>query len=193
MHSYAINNSTERATIPFFIALFCILLSLGIKQIPDLPTWLPIPTTFALYGVFYQLFDKFLWKWTFLYKVGLVKTPNLNGIYDATFQSTITVAPLYNGMLTIEQNWTTISLYFEGGRATSVSVMGNINLINSSVFKLEWEYRSEPKPQFRSTDSTHYGLTRLTYNDGVANPILTGDYFTEPSHNSYGSMHLVKR
>jgi hypothetical protein len=192
MHQYSINSS-ERDTIPFFIAAICIGLYFIIKHIPGLPSWVPVPTTFAIYGMGYKLFDLFIWRWCLLQKLRIIKTPDLNGKYKAVLKSSIDkFGAEYQGTLKIEQNWTTISLYLESKQASSISLMGNIQMVSSSVFKIEWEYRSEKKPEFKEQgkESIHYGLTRLTFNSATDDSLFKGDYFTEPNHDSYGSMEM---
>jgi hypothetical protein len=65
MHTYSINSS-ERYKIPFILAGISIGLILLLKYKIVLPSWIPVPGVFALYGILYGIFDKWLWKWGIL-------------------------------------------------------------------------------------------------------------------------------
>src|SRR6266702_2974297 len=84
LHTYS-TDSTERRYIPFFIAaagigasflVFHLLDRYGIEP----PWWASPPVdTMALYGLFYWVFDRFVWKWRLLRWLGITKVPDLSG------------------------------------------------------------------------------------------------------------------
>jgi SMODS-associating 2TM, beta-strand rich effector domain len=192
MHEYSINLQ-ERLYIPFFLAGASMLLVLLLKQIPGMPEWVPIPSAFALYGIFYKLFDRFWWKWKWLTAVGIIQTPNLNGNWlMETTSSKSNYEITYKGRLRIEQTWTRVSLFFEGSNATSTSEMAAISIRNHSFFTVRWEYLSRKKPEFSDEDYMHYGITRLQWTGSDAMDSLEGDYYTDRSRHQYGQVTIKK-
>jgi hypothetical protein len=194
MHTYSIS-SHERKTVPFYLAGLSILVIFLLKHWTTMPSWLPIPSVVALYGIFYGLFNNYIWRWGFLRTIGVIKTPNLNGVWDAISKSSFNnFSKEYYGKLEIQQTWTEISLFLDGEKATSSSIMAAVIFVNHTRFSLEWEYLSKKKPQFTETDYMHYGLTRLQLELGsTSEMLLKGDYFTDIHRHYYGEMSIKKR
>lgn len=193
MHAYSVN-SEERKTVPFFLAGLSILIVLLLKDIPNMPGWMPIPSVFALYGILYKAFDKFLWKWRPLQICGIVDTPNLNGKWKMLSRSSMNKYIIeYEGTLNIDQTWTKISIYLDGERAFSKSLMAGFDIRTSGSFSLKWEYISQKKPEFSEEDYLHYGLTRVLNNSECGYKLLRGDYFTDRSRHYYGPVTLIKK
>jgi hypothetical protein len=192
MHEYSIN-SQERLHIPFFLAGTSISLAYLLKVIIHPPEFVPIPSAFAIYGIFYKLFDKHIWKWKWIRSLGLIQTPNLNGNWIMETTSSKTEYKItYEGRLCIEQTWTRISLFFEGSSATSTSQMASISIQNHSLFTLEWEYLSKKKPEYSEEDYMHYGITRLQWTGSDSMNSLEGDYYTDRSRHQYGQVTIKK-
>ena len=193
MHPYSIN-SHERRSLPFYLAGVSILFAFGLKYLVDIPDWLPIPSVFAAYGVSYTLFDKVLWKLNILRKIGLIKTPDLNGTWKMVTTSSLNNHTIeYIGRLKIEQTWTHISLYFEGSNATSSSKISWITITNNSIYTLEWQYLSKRKPEFAEDEYMHYGITKVQ-SDGfdIVDDCMEGDYYTDRSRDKYGRVKVIR-
>ena len=108
MHPYSID-SAERMLIPLYIAIISVLISFFFQWLFDLfnftvPWYIKSPSVFALYGVLYKLFEFRLWKWTFLKKIGAVKTPNLNGTWSGRLVSSYNRETSYEANIKIIQN-----------------------------------------------------------------------------------------
>lgn len=193
MHGYSIN-SQERKYIPFFLAAVSIGLTFLLKMIPEMPQWIPIPSVLALYGTLYAAFNKYIWRWKCMHRIGAVSTPNLNGEWEMTSNSTKTDQKVnYHGKLYIDQTWTEINIFFDGNIATSNSLMASINFLNHKKYSIEWEYLSKKKPEHSDEEYMHYGLTRLELDLGNAlETILRGDYFTDRSRHNYGEVEIKK-
>jgi hypothetical protein len=192
MHTYSINSS-ERSSIPFILAGISIGLILLLKYKIIVPSWVPVPSVFALYGILYGLFNKWLWKWKFLNKMGLICTPNLNGTWKMLSKSSMNnYEKEYVGIVTINQTWTTISIYLDGEKFTSTSTMAGIDIKTDAIFTLKWEYLSRKKPEFSDKDYMHTGMTRVLA-ENKSNPLrLKGDYFTDRSRHNYGSVIMLQ-
>ena len=52
-----------------------------------IPWWLDAPSVMGFYGLFYSASDKWLWAKPIVRKIGLVKIPNLNGVWEGCVTS----------------------------------------------------------------------------------------------------------
>jgi len=83
MHGYS-TDSSERRVVPLLLALLAIALawvtskSLATAHL-SFPWWADAPSSMGFYGVLYILFDRYLWRNSFVHKLGLVRIPNLTG------------------------------------------------------------------------------------------------------------------
>jgi hypothetical protein len=48
---------------------------------PLVPWWLDAPSSLAFYGALYAIFDKYLWRKGLVFRLGLVRIPNLAGLW----------------------------------------------------------------------------------------------------------------
>jgi hypothetical protein len=192
MHEYSIN-SKEREFVPFYLAGVSIALVFLLKIVWKMPEWVPVPSAFALYGILYKLFERYIWKWTWVRWIAGIRTPDLNGSW--TMETTSSYSDykiIYEGRLQIEQTWSHISLFFEGSNAFSASQMAAISITNHSQFTLEWEYLSQKKPEFSEEDYMHYGITRLHWRGTGQKEFPQGDYYTDRSRHQYGQVTIKK-
>ena len=193
MHSYS-TDSNERMTIPFYIAVISILSAWFLPKLLELmglsvPWWFDAPAVMGFYGIFYKLFDNIVWKW--LAKIGLIGTPNFNGIWDGHFFSS------YDGHTTqkpatieIKQTWTKMCVVFKNGTSRSKSVTSSIITTNADGFVLSYEYQNEPNYNSVSTMQIHRGFTRLTLSRDKRE--LEGEYYTGRGRLNYGTMQFRK-
>ena len=191
MHTYSIN-SDERKTVIGILGILSIAIILILKNYLKLPSWVPVPSVFAVFGSFYWLFDQFLWKWSLLNKV--LSTPNLNGTWAMHMKSSRdNYCNDYEGTLTITQTWTKIYLYLDGEKATGKSIMAGIEVQTSTLFTLKWEYLSQRKPEFAEKEYMHHGMTRVMIKPGIDPLTLKGDYYADRSRHSSGPITLIKK
>src|SRR5438093_12377362 len=83
MHGYS-TDSSERRIVPLLLALLAIALAWATSRFLaaahlSVPWWVDAPSSIAFYGALYTLFDRFLWRSSFVHKVGLARIPNLTG------------------------------------------------------------------------------------------------------------------
>lgn len=193
MHTYSIN-STERKTIPFFFAGLSIGIILILKNNVHMPSWVPVPSVFALYGIFYKVFENWIWKWQWVYDCGVVNTPNLNGEWEMISKSSLhNYEREYKGILSITQTWTEISIHLDGEKFVGDSTMAGFTMRTNNSFTLKWEYLSQKKPEFSEQDYMHYGMTRIMKNGNEEPMKLSGDYYTDKSRHAYGSVMVIKK
>ncbi|MBU4492272.1 MAG: hypothetical protein KKD69_07410 [Euryarchaeota archaeon] len=76
----------------------------------------------GLYGLFYSIFDNWLWRQPIIRQIGLVKFPNLNdtwkGYVASSFESHKTK---YEASLEILQSWTLISIIIKTEKSASLT------------------------------------------------------------------------
>lgn len=135
------------------------------KVFPNLPYWVDDLSPIYLYGSFYLLFDKFLWKWSILNKVGIVCVPNLNGRWKgkqrSSFQENQKNVQV-EGYLEIEQSFSTISVraYYEKSR--SESSIAAFAKLNGEVY-LFYSYDNDPNTLKHGTMQQHKGSGKIRY------------------------------
>lgn len=192
MHAYSIN-SAERTNVPFVLAAISIISILVLKNNVQLPSWIPVPSVFAVYGLLHLCFNKWIWRFPFLQRWGWISTPDLNGDWLMLSRSSLNnYEKEYRGNLTIKQTWTTISLLLDGEKFSSKSTMAGIEIETDKMFSLKWEYLSQKKPSHSDEDYMHTGMTRVRVHT-LPDPFeLRGDYFTDKSRHNYGSIHMTQ-
>lgn len=79
MHQYSVDY--DRKIIYFGLAFISIALTTGINKLLQFNNFSIAVTGFTIFGLVFLLFDNWLWKIPYLHKLGLVKTPNLNGTW----------------------------------------------------------------------------------------------------------------
>jgi len=198
MHPYSIDNNDRFRilwiVIPLAIAIAWLLNEFLLPLIPEFEKirWLlRIPTSaLALVYVFYKWFEKDLWH-RFNNWFGLVKTPNLSGMYQGIlkssrddFQSETEIT------IKIEQTLRYLLLTLSTATSSSKSEMATIIpdapdgpvLIYS--FHNDYKKISEPEMQY------HRGMSSLIYNE--EKETLSGTYFTSPERGFHGEITLEK-
>ena len=191
MHTYSIN-SDERKTVIGVLGILSISTILILKNYINTPSWIPVPSAFAIFGAFYWLFDQVLWKLPLLNR--LLSTPNLNGTWVILMKSSKdNYSTEYEGVLTITQTWTKIYLFLDGEKAMSKSIMAGIEVQTSCLFTLKWEYLSQRKPEFAENEYMHHGMTRVVIKPGISPLTLKGDYYADRSRHSSGPVTIIKK
>jgi len=151
------------------------------------PWWIDPPSIMGVYGLLYSAFDRYLWQLQLLRKVGLVKVPNLKGIWEGTISSSFDKhGAQYRATVTIDQTWTAISINLETNPSRSHSLIAGIITEGSAGAVLSYEYLNEPKPVAKETMHAHRGTARLVLIGGH----LEGEYYTGRDRQNYGSLSL---
>jgi len=194
MHPYA-TDSKERVNIVVALALlsvaitysFHILLS---KSGTQWPWCLEAPSVWGVFGGFYVVFDKWLWRQKWLHKVGFVRIQDLNGRWSVEGHSSTYNNEDFAGEIHIRQTWTHLSIVMETDRSRSQSLTASLLLNQPDGITLSYEYRNEPKPNALPTMHTHRGTVVLRLRD---EGFLEGDYYSGRDRLNYGSLTLRRR
>ncbi|MCA2533915.1 MAG: hypothetical protein IM553_05595 [Microcystis sp. M57BS1] len=192
MHSYA-TNSKDREIIPLWLAAiavaFALLLNFSIKALNlEIPWWIDAPSVMGFYGIFYKLFDEFIWSWQ-VKKIRFSNIPNLQGTWVGSIQSSYNNNVYDDIYLSINQSWTNISVRIATETSKSYSTMASVNTLDASDSTLKYEYMNEPMAQSLQTMFIHRGNANLKLSPDCQ--MLEGDYFTGRGRQTYGSMKFV--
>ncbi len=198
-HTYA-TDSAERKTVPFFLAAAGIggaYLTFHIlqKYHIELPWWAFLPIdTMGLYGLFYLLFDRFVWKWRLIRWLGLSRVPDLSGAWHGQVQPAPTQgvsaglgAPI-DITLSISQTWTEILIKAETNQSRSRSLSGAIVVADDA--SLSYEYVNEPSASAPVTMHAHRGVVRLMLNP--TRTVLEGEYYSGRDRQTIGSIRVAR-
>jgi hypothetical protein len=200
MHNYSINNDTKLKV--FFLLVMASLLLLSLLEwmapfLHQLNVFISIPSAFAIYGLLYILFSKYLWQSKILNLLGLVQTPIINGKWSGILKSSVNnFKQEYPITIDIHQTWDKISIYLEGETKESESTMAGFRVINPSKSELEWGFLSKDKPEYRKQDDYIVcGIAKVTLNMTKQNKTsnrLSGSYYTEQGSDTNGSISLTR-
>ncbi|WP_391117382.1 hypothetical protein [Psychrobacillus sp. L3] len=149
---------------------------------------------FTIFGLVFLLFDKYLWKWGIFYKIGIIKTPNLNGTWEGTLSSSYhEFKSEMPACIVIKQTWTHIFISGIFNQSKSYSISANLDINNGARTVLRYVYLN--KNNLVKSDGTmgeHSGMATLefTLDEGE----LEGKYYNEPPQNvNYGVLKLQKQ
>ena len=191
MHPYA-TDSNERRYILFFLAIISIVSAWFLNKVllseilnTSPPWWLEAPSVFGFYGLFYNVFDKYSWKSSILYSTGLVKIPNLNGIWKGYISSSFNShGAKQDATIEICQSWTSISINLKTDDSQSHSLTTAILTEDQNAIMITYEYLNEPKYNAQNTMHTHRGTCRFTLSSNRQE--LEGKYYTGRDRQNFG-------
>ena len=194
MHPYSIETK-ERKNILLFLAVMSIVLSWAFYQMLSnykviLPWWVESPSVLFFYGFLFVFFDNLGWKW--FRKIGLVKTPNMNGEWDGNLKtsfdghsSELTTA------LKIFQTWTKIKIILTADHSVSYSEVASLIVEAPEGKYLSYQYINEPKSDAVQTMSIHRGTTKLLFDEKA--DTLSGEYYSGRDRQNFGSLHFERK
>src|SRR5580704_14761528 len=165
MHPYSVD-SPERRNLPFYVAGAAIAATFGAREVLqylgiDAGVRAYVPSSFVIYGFLYIMFDRFIWKLNVLRRLGLVRIPDMAGLWEGELRSSHSGLQKPHGVqLRVHQTWSTLLLTLESDRSISRSNMASLATITPNELELLWEYRAESKEPI-DFNFNHRGVTRL--------------------------------
>lgn len=198
-HTYS-TDSAERRYIPFFIAAAAIGATFLTFHFVDKyhfkpPWWVSPPIdTMAFYGLFYGLFDKYIWKWTVLRWLRITRIPDLSGTWQGTVQPMETggvsagLGAAAGITVSIQQTWNSLLVTGRTQLSTFYSLSGNFLTADGS--SLSYEFINEPLASAPNTMHTHRGTARLAL-DGTQS-ILEGEYYSGRDRQNIGTIRITR-
>ena len=196
MHPYSIDTE-ERRNLFFCFAVIGILLSLGMQLLLDtykfnLPWEIKAPSVLFFYYAVYEVFNRLAWKCKFLRKSGVVKTPDLNGEWDGTIETSFNDhSPELKTTLKISQTWTKIEIILITNSSKSRSEAGSMTLGSPEGKCLIYHYINEPRPNAAETMHIHRGTTRLLFDERTDR--LSGEYYSGRDRQNFGSLSFKRK
>lgn len=156
------------------------------------------PSGFTIFGLLFLFFDRYVWCWPFLYRIGLVTIPNLNGSWTAKIVSFTKENPLsaqaniaIQADIAIEQTYSKISIRLKTELSKSFSKMATFEMVDSTCFNLRYEYFTEYMHDAMTGIKRHYGVTALTLESPDHNFLTqkhSATYYTEQVRDSNGKI-----
>lgn len=197
MHPYA-TDSSERRNIPLGIAIISILSAwilnkLLLDDFLNLTSlwWLEAPSLCGFYGLFYTIFDKYLWRARILRKFGLIKIPDLNGNWKGCISSSFESHEReHDAIIEIIQSWTRVSINLRTCYSESHSLSGIILTEDQNAIIISYEYLNEPKYNTLDTLHMHRGTCQLTLSPNRQE--FSGNYYTGRDRQNFGTLCLKK-
>jgi hypothetical protein len=194
MHTYA-TDSKDRETIPLWLAALAVAATLLLNYLLSMlnlqiPWWIDAPSVMGFYGLFYTVFNNYLWRLKFQ-SICLSEIPDIRGTWVGSVKSSYGGGSEFHGViLYMRQNWSKLSVQVETENSRSFSTMAVVNTNNSSESGLKYEYISEPGALSIQTMQTHRGTASLRLSpDGFT---LKGEYYTGRGRQNIGEMTFRK-
>jgi len=168
--------------------------SLGFHQILSnykitFPWWAESPSVLFFYGLLFFAFDK--WAWKLFRKIGLLKTPDLNGEWKGHVKSSFNehLAEI-KATMTIFQSWTRIKILLVTEQSLSKSETASITVSVPEGKYLSYQYINEPRPEAVNTMSIHRGTARIFFNE--RENTFAGEYYSGRDRQNFGSLDLKR-
>ena len=191
MHSYDLAGRDRVVVALFVVSIFCVwLFHIGVGTIGyEPPWWVSVPSYAAFYSVLYWLFDRYVWRFGLVSKLGLLRVPDLNGAWIGTVTSSYADGdPVQPFPVTIVQRWSKISITFETEHSRSRSVAASLRADDPLTPELYYLYSNEPYPTAPDTMHAHRGTASLRLKGAV----LEGDYYTGRDRRENGALKLTR-
>lgn len=183
------------STLLFFSAILwgCLLFLDGVNVTIE---WLrPLTTVVGLIILLLVIFDKWLWKFSFLYP-WFVSIPNLQGVWIGTLSSswvnpeTKQRLPPIDARFVINQTFSTLNMQLITSESKSNLLTGSISQDANGTCKITGIYQNDPDITLRERSPIHYGSILLeVQRDSKIR--LVGEYWTD--RLTKGSLRFHKR
>jgi len=152
-----------------------------------------IPSFFSIFALFEVIFDR--WAWRLLTFLPFTKIVSFSGTFRGEVRPGAAGDEPLKVTLTIRQTWSKIVVDFQADphAATAHSFSASItsDRVKDGQAELIYNYQAEGKNPDDGVRFNHYGTAMLKLHDGGSR--LAGDYFTEQSRNSFGTIVAEKQ
>jgi SMODS-associating 2TM, beta-strand rich effector domain len=174
MHAYS--SSDGRGGALGALATFSVVAAIGLNAsvaATHPPSWVAwfvgAPTVAAAFGILYKALDSAGWKWRWVRRLGLSKTPIIDGVYEGTLISSYQNVTLPI-RLTINQTWTELIVKMEvlgTTSSTSRSVAAALDRDGHAEARLTYTYKNAIRPGVAAADMRDH--------DGTADLVVHAD------------------
>jgi hypothetical protein len=174
-------NLSKTSHILFFVVLLPAI-SFGIgwgfaKTFPDIPFWVETISPLAVYGILYNLFEKYLWHWPLFHSLGVVLVPDVRGRWlgeqISSFRDANGNSRKSRVIMEVEQTFSTITIatYYKNWHTTH-TLASFVPVEGECVLFVMFE--TTPRVEYSGDASAHKGVIRLTQ---LPDKKLVGTYF----------------
>lgn len=197
MHPY-VTDSNERRLVPLLLAALSVLASWGLYKTLEAvqispPWWFDMPSLMGFYGLFYTVFDKWLWRVPITRRIGLVKVPDLTGKWEGHITSSFDEHQSQcEASIQILQTWTRIRINLEAEHSRSCSQTAAVITEVPHCAIISYEYLNEPKAPATTTMHTHRGTARHTLCVVDDSEVFDGEYYTGRDRGTFGTLHFKR-
>lgn len=190
MHPFA-TDSPERIKIVLYIAVLSVFFSWGLSRLSfSFPWWFESPSILLIFYIIFESFNKFFWKQSIFRYLCSVKVPDISGKWEGTlFTSYDNHNQQRKVKVTIEQNWTEMSMVLATDQSKSHTLTSSILVMQPSGTVLSYNYFDEPKSTAPKTMHSHRGTGSLELTPSGE---LEGDYYTGRDRLTFGRIKLTK-
>jgi hypothetical protein len=197
MHTY-VTDSDARRLVPLLLAALSVLASWGLFEIVKAiqitpPWWFDMPSLMGFYGLFYTVFDRWLWRAPIIRRIGLVKVPDLNGKWEGSTTSSFDEHRSHRAAsIQILQTWTRIRIDLETADSRSCSQTAAIITKIPDCAIISYEYLNEPRADAVATMHAHRGTARHTLCIVDGTEVFDGEYYTGRDRATFGTLHFKR-
>jgi len=146
-------------------------------------------TIAIIYYILHLLFNKYVWK------VSLVKLPDLNGKWDVTgttLNEDGSTKYTWHGTMAIEQSWEKILIHLKTDKSESLSYTATLSKREGLLggWRLSYSYKSDPNTEQQHELNSHNGYCEIK----LDNDLIIGDasYFNNNGRRTFGIMKIEK-
>jgi SMODS-associating 2TM, beta-strand rich effector domain len=193
VHAYATDSSRGRQAV-LLLAAASILLAWLLHSLFGAahwtaPWWLDTPAVLGFYGLLWQLYDRYAWRWRWR-AVHVSDVHDLAGEWHGEVESSYN-AEKVRADLMIRQTATQILVELTTDNSESASVMATINCHPGPFQGLSYVYENRPRTLNVPGMTPHSGRCHLRIRSGGR--VLEGDYETDHFRTSSGRMRFERR
>lgn len=191
MHSYDLEGR-GRVVVALAAASVMLvwLLHAGLGAVDYEPQWwLSVPSFAGAYSLLYWLFDRYVWRFGLLRKLGLIQVPDLNGTWSAEIESSEGKdGPAQPFPIVMVQRWSKLIITVDTQYSRSRSITASLRTVDLPNPELCYLYINEPKANAPESMSMHRGTAVLEVKDNL----LEGDYYTGRGRRTIGTIKITR-
>lgn len=188
-------DSNEREVLAYYFAVIAVTLAYLIYLIVDklqvqIPWWAALPSPMPIYLLIRGIFTRYLWRWSIFHKFGIVRIPDLNGIYKGHLWTSHEGGERHPCTLVISQTWTRISIRGRFPKSGSFNMVTGISVEDTAAPRLTYEYWNTPASDAVGSMQAHRGTIwfDVAFEDGTIE--LKGDYYTGRGRETVGRIEV---
>ena len=149
------------------------------------------PSVMGFYGLLHTAFDRWLWKWSPLRAIGLVRVPDLGGAWMFRIHSTYRTTEV-DAHVTVHQRWRTIQIRLETAESRSSSEIASILIDDPNEFVLNYEFLNTPRQGAVATMHMHRGSAELRFPKNSTSLAGDGEYYSGRDRDNQGTMRAER-